>query len=90
MMRTWIRRRRDELRCKEVARVLQAHVDGELDPEAARKASSHLDACLRCGMEASAYQDLKAQLAKLAEPVDAGAVARLRAFADELTAQETD
>ncbi len=89
-MRRWLRRRRDALRCKHVARVLQSHIDGELDPVTAEKVSAHLDACLRCGMAASTYRDLKARIARLSEPVDVDAVERLRAFVDELTAHEAD
>lgn len=89
-MRRMFRRRRDELRCEEVARVLQSHVDGELDAATAEKVSTHLDACLRCGMAASTYRDLKARLARLSEPVEVDAVERLRAFVDDLTAHEAD
>ena len=89
-MRNWLRRRRDEMRCKEVARVLQTHIDGELDAETAAKVSSHLEACRRCGMEASTYRELKDSLTRLSEPVDPDAVERLRAFVDDLTTQESE
>lgn len=83
-MRGWLRRRRDELRCREVARVLQTHIDGELDAATAAKVTAHLEACRRCGMEASTYRDLKESLTRLSEPVDADAVERLRGFVDDL------
>jgi anti-sigma factor RsiW len=83
-VRRWLRRR-DEMHCKEVAKILKTHVDGELDPETAEKVSSHLDACLRCGMAATTYRELKARLARMSEPVDAESVERLRAFVDDLT-----
>jgi anti-sigma factor RsiW len=86
-MRSWIRRRCDELRCKQVARVLQSHIDGELDATTAEKASAHLDACLRCGMAAAEYRDLKARLTRFSEPADVHAVERLRAFVHDLTHQ---
>jgi anti-sigma factor RsiW len=89
-MRRWFRRRRDELRCQEVANVLQSHIDGELDQATAEKVSTHLDACLRCGMAASTYRELKSKLARLSDPVDVDAVERLRAFVDELTEHEAD
>lgn len=84
-MRWWWRtRRRDEMRCREVVEVLQAHIDGELDPLTAQKVSTHLEACRRCGMEVATYRELKSRLARLSEPVDEVAVARLRAFVDGL------
>lgn len=86
----WLRRRHDELRCKEVARVLQTHIDGELDAATAAKVSAHLESCRRCGMEASTYHDLKDSLTRLSEPVDPDAVERLRAFVDDLTTQESE
>ncbi len=83
-MKAWRRRRRDEMDCREVVHLLQAHLDAELDPVTAAKVSSHLEACRRCGMEAETYRELKARLARLSDPVDEEAVARLRAFVDEL------
>jgi anti-sigma factor RsiW len=85
MIRWWRSRRGDEVDCAEVARILQQHLDGELDEESARAVSRHLEACLRCGMEASTYRELKRQLARARRPPDAEAIARLREFADELT-----
>ncbi|MGH3440486.1 MAG: zf-HC2 domain-containing protein [Nitriliruptorales bacterium] len=70
--------------CREVARVLQTYLDGELDQRTAEKAAEHLEACRRCGLEADTYRQLKEALAKRAEPVDVEALERLRAFTQEL------
>lgn len=70
--------------CREVARVLQTYLDGELDQRTAEKAAAHLEVCRRCGLEADTYRQLKEALAKRAEPVDTEALERLRAFTHEL------
>lgn len=78
-------RRREELDCHEVARVLQAYLDQELDRGLAREVADHLDDCHRCGMEAETYRRLKASLSNLRQPVDPESVERLRRFVDDLT-----
>lgn len=80
------RRDRDELRCKEVGRVLQRHLDGELDDLRARQVARHLVDCLRCGMAAETYTQIKQALRRSAGAVPGEAVERLRAFGEELVA----
>jgi anti-sigma factor RsiW len=70
--------------CRGVARLIQHHLDGELDEEAARVVAQHLEMCLRCGLEASTYRQLQRHLARLQEPVDDAVLERLRRFVDEL------
>ena len=70
--------------CREVARVLQAYLDGHVDEVTARRVAVHLDACRRCGFEARTYQELKAALARRADRLDEDAVTRLRAFGEQL------
>lgn len=74
-----------DIDCRQVARVLQTHLDGELDRATARRVAAHLEDCRRCGMEAATYRELKRRLADASEPVDPAAVARLRAFVDGLS-----
>ncbi|MDP8928281.1 MAG: zf-HC2 domain-containing protein [Actinomycetota bacterium] len=81
----WHRRHADSLDCRQVARVLQAYLDRELDQHTARKVSHHLEDCRRCGLEASTYRDLKQRLSDLGRPVDAEVVERLRIFVDKLS-----
>ncbi|HEX2026704.1 MAG TPA: zf-HC2 domain-containing protein [Nitriliruptorales bacterium] len=83
--RRWGRRSSVARDCHEVAEVLQTYVDGELDAATAMLVADHLEDCRRCGMEASAYRDMKARLARLADAADPAAVDRLKLFVDGLT-----
>lgn len=77
--------------CREVGRVLQTYLDGELARRAARRITRHLDLCRRCGMEAFTYAEIKASLAHHAKPpVDPAAVNRIRAFAQQLIDKNPD
>jgi anti-sigma factor RsiW len=76
--------------CRQVARVLQDYLDGEVDLGTARMVHDHLEECRRCGLEASTYRAIKTAL-PIAEAttgrveVDPQAVARLRRFAEALS-----
>ncbi|MPZ88057.1 MAG: zf-HC2 domain-containing protein [Nitriliruptorales bacterium] len=72
------------LSCRQVRRLLQAYLDGELRDARTVLIADHLDACLRCGLEASSYRWLKAQLAGFAPSADERQLDRLRAFAAAL------
>lgn len=77
-------------RCRQVARVLQGYLDGEVDPNTAHLVHDHLEACRRCGLEASTYRAIKTAIpiaATTAAPVtvDPQAVDRLRRFAEDLS-----
>jgi anti-sigma factor RsiW len=78
------RRPRGPLSCRQVGRLLQAYLDGELPDVRTVLVADHLDDCLRCGMEASSYRWLKECLAGLAPRTDDRQLDRLRAFADEV------
>ncbi|WP_313896038.1 zf-HC2 domain-containing protein [Streptomyces sp. YIM 98790] len=85
---TWWRgrfpaRRRRVMQCAQVAQVLQAYLDGEIDEATARRVADHVEDCRRCGLEATVYREIKASLARRqAPPPDA--VARLEAFGESL------
>jgi anti-sigma factor RsiW len=49
----WSLRRRRPLDCRQVGRVLQRDLDGELDPTGKEAVRLHLEDCLRCGLAAS-------------------------------------
>lgn len=70
--------------CLQVGRDLQAYLDGHVDDLTAGRLSRHLELCLRCGMKADTYRQIKASLARRGELVDPDAVARLQAFGHEL------
>ena len=74
----------DTASCLEVGRRLQAYLDGEVDDLTASRLSHHLDLCRRCGMKAETYRQIKASLARRAEPIDPDAVSRLRAFGEDV------
>ena len=67
--------------CMEVARVLQAYLDGEVDERTARRVGAHLDVCRRCGMKAETYQAIKASLARRGGDWDDLTRRRLEEFA---------
>ena len=73
--------------CMQVMRVLQSYLDGRTDQVTARRVANHLDACLRCGLEASTYREIKAALARQAAPLDGASLERLRAFGSSLAQQ---
>jgi anti-sigma factor RsiW len=75
--------------CMQVMRVLQSYLDGHTDDTTARRVASHLDACRRCGLEASTYREIKAALARKATPLDESSLERLRAFGSALVADTT-
>jgi anti-sigma factor RsiW len=75
---------RPRLPCRTVGRLLQAYLDSELHDTRAVLLADHLEECLRCGLDASGYRWLKAQLAGLTPHEDVGQLVRLRAFADGL------
>jgi len=75
------------MECHRVGKVLQRYLDGNLDDHATRRVAAHLDACRRCGFEATTYEQLKVSLHR-GTPVDELALTRLRAFADTLATGE--
>lgn len=76
------------MNCIQVGRVLQRHLDGELDSTTARLVALHLDDCRRCGMTAREYRSIKRALADTAR--DEAAIARLRDFATALGGGTSD
>ncbi len=79
-----IDRLRDRWECRKVGTLMQSHLDGALTAEDARRVSSHLEACRRCGMEAEAFQALSAAVARLSTQTDPDALARLGRLVAEL------
>ncbi|MGH8917041.1 MAG: anti-sigma factor family protein [Acidimicrobiales bacterium] len=82
-----IRRRLiDMATCRDVGRLLQTYLDGELDDAERARVGAHLERCLRCGPEGDVYARIKSALARAAQdpqtqPGDRLAVERLRRFA---------
>ena len=76
--------RGEEMSCREVGKVLQSHLDGELDELLARRVARHLEMCMRCGMRAETYVEIKRALHRSAGSPPQDALDRLRAFGQEL------
>ena len=87
----WRRRTADQrlLDCKQVARVLQAYLNGDLDGFDAWRVTTHLEDCRRCGLEAATIRQIKRALAGRYQPAPE-TVARLRAFCDDLLQGELE
>lgn len=78
------RHRSDEATCREVSRVLQSYLDGQVDELTARRVARHLDACRRCGLEAEVYARIKEAVGRIDAAVPSLPIARLRDFARRL------
>ncbi len=72
------------LSCRKVAKVLQSHLDGELDDERRRKVAAHLDACERCGLEADVLSGVRNALRGRRERLPVATATALREFTDRL------
>ena len=72
------------LSCRKVAKVLQSHLDGELDDERRRKVAAHLDECERCGLEADVLSGVRSALRARRERLPAATATALREFTDRL------
>jgi anti-sigma factor RsiW len=72
------------MNCMQVGRRLQRYLDDDLDDLTARRIMRHLEDCRRCGMEATAYTEIKASLARRGTDIPDAAVTRLRAFGERL------
>ena len=70
--------------CMQVMRVLQSYLDGHTDEVTARRVTEHLEACRRCGLEATTYREIKAALARQATPLEETTLDRLKAFGASL------
>ncbi|GJM39126.1 MAG: hypothetical protein DHS20C19_24930 [Acidimicrobiales bacterium] len=84
--RSFFRRNKPEVDCREVGKVLQSYLDGDVDEDFTAKISAHLEACKDCGLEVETYRQIKTSLASKMPAVDPAALERLRRFGDELTA----
>ena len=88
--RSWGRRKKPEVNCREVGKVLQSYLDGDVEEGFAAKIASHLEACRGCGLEFETYQQIKTSLAAKMPEVDPAAVERLRRFGDKISADPSD
>ncbi len=85
--RSWFRRRRPEVNCRELGKVLQSYLDDDVEPDFAAKIAEHLEACKDCGLEAETYTQIKDSLASQRPEVGGDVVTRLRDFGESLTGE---
>ncbi len=78
--------RTGSMSCRQVGRVIQHFLDGEIDDDTRLLVADHLDDCRRCGLGADTYLQIKAALARSATEPSEAALDRLRAFGERLAA----
>ncbi len=92
IMKLFGRQAPGSMTCRHVGEVLQEYLDGYIDDERTSRIAAHLDECRRCGMEAEAYERIKATLATLATTradLPADSLGRLRDFGERLARGES-
>lgn len=81
-----IPKRNGPMSCRQVGKVLQRFLDGEIDDRDRRRVADHLDDCRRCGLGADTYLQIKAALARTATEPPPDVLERLRSFGARLAA----
>jgi anti-sigma factor (TIGR02949 family) len=81
-----LRRVRRMPSCEEVAKVLQAYLDGEVDVHTARMVAGHLEDCATCSHESDVYNGIKASLATRRRDIDPEIRRALEGFIRDLPA----
>ncbi len=73
------------LGCRQVRRMLQAFLDGEVDPLEGELVAAHLESCSRCQVEAETQMLVIVALRRLRPDLDLAAYTRLVEAAERLT-----
>lgn len=74
------------LNCRQVRKVINLFLDGELPATKHHLVAEHLEVCDMCGIEAAKVEAVIDGLRALRQPVNALVVARLDAFAARIAA----
>lgn len=78
--------RKDMISCAKAMKLLQPALDGELDEATLESVNRHLEACLKCGMQARTYRAIKHSIAAQGQrELPADIVADLQAFARDVS-----
>lgn len=83
LKRAFWRRNNPEVSCREVGRVLQAYLDGELENDT-EKVAAHVAVCPNCGLEAETFTKIKSALGDPDAKLDEATIDRLREFGEGL------
>lgn len=90
MSRTQRDDRSDRLGCHQVRRILQAFLDGEVEPLRAELVAAHLESCSRCQVEAEMLSRVIGSLRQLRPDLDLAAYTRLVEVTEQLTGHQRD
>jgi len=74
--------------CHVVGAVLQAYLDGELEPEDTKIVAGHLEHCERCGIERATVLRVVDAIKRQQLDLDPGLIKRLGGFVDRLADDE--
>ena len=72
------------LACRQVRRILQAFLDGEVTADRAEQIAAHLESCTRCNVEAEILEWVIAALRRLRPDLDLAAYTRLLDTVDQI------
>ena len=86
---TWFRRGAitplsTEPDCHEVARVLQAFLDGELGPDNSEKVAAHLAHCEYCDIESHTIDAVRDAIRAQRPDIDVDELARMESFVNDI------
>ena len=81
--------KKTSLSCRQLGKVLQTYLDGEIDEHTAQLVAGHLEKCKQCGLEAHTYEALISSLQTgLVDDESGAALERLASFGHRLAAGE--
>lgn len=75
----------DRLGCRQVRRILQAFLDGEVEPRRAEMVAAHLESCSRCHVEADLLARVIEAIQRIRPDLDLAAYTRLVATVEDVT-----
>ncbi len=75
--------------CHEVARVLQAFLDGELGPDNAEKVAAHLAHCEPCDIESNTVDAVRDAIRAQRPDIDVDELGRLESFVNDIDRHAT-
>lgn len=74
----------ERLGCRQVRRILQSFLDGELDERDVELVAAHLESCTRCRVEADTFSQVIDALRMLRPDIDLAGYTRLVATVEDV------